>query len=170
MSEEGVTDVTVPTATYYLTWKALDATNVSEMLDRVGSSSKLSGIHGVALVSVTAQTESGDVKLARGQTVDIPLSADLTFVVKVQNQGSVKETDVPVTATLTVPGSTPLKQQASIASIAPDQTQDVSVPAFAIGGDAVSKVCVLKVVAGPVPGESTETNNTATYKLMLQLK
>ncbi|HET6474816.1 MAG TPA: hypothetical protein VFH93_01885 [Thermoleophilia bacterium] len=170
MSEDGVSDVAVPTSTYYLTWKALDPAVVATALDSVGKSSKLSGIHGVALQSVTAKGSSGDVKLVKGKTTDVPASPDLAFVVRIQNQGSVAENDVPVTATLTVPGRDPIKKEASIATIAAGKTQQVTITGFAIPEEALSKVCTLKVVAGPVAGERVETNNSAQFKLVLQLK
>jgi len=169
MSEEGVSDVAVPTSTYYLTWKALDLATVQSMLGRVGSSAKLTGIHGVALVAVAAQSSAGDINLAKGQTADVPASADLAFVVEVQNQGSVAESEVPVTATLTVPGGTPVKQEASIATIEPGKTQAITLTGFAIPEEALGKKVTLKVVAGPVPGERVETNNSAQFKLVLQL-
>ena len=67
MADEGVSDVAVPTSTYYLTWKALDPATVTLALESVGKSSKLSGIHGVALIDVTAKGSSGDVKLVQRQ-------------------------------------------------------------------------------------------------------
>ena len=170
MAEEGVSGVAVPTSTYYLTWKALDALVVATALESVGKSSKLTGIHGVGLVSVTAQGSSGDVKLVKGQTNDVPASADLAFVVEVQNQGNVTENAVPVTATLTVQGGDPIRQEAEIATIEAGSTQEVTITGFAIPEEALSKPCTLKVVAGPVQGERVETNNSALYKLVLQLK
>jgi hypothetical protein len=171
MSDDGVTDVVVPTSTYYLTAKTFDRATLEAMLSSVGSSSKLSGIHGVGLVSVVATTESGKVPLAAGKTVSVPASAQLSFVVKVQNQGDVAETDVPVVATLTLPGGgSPLVQESSIATIAPGQEQSVTVQGFAIPSEALSKVCTLKVKAGPVPEERVLSNNTGVYRFLLQLK
>ena len=103
----------------------------------------------------------------------MPASPDLSFVVQVQNQGSVTEKNVPVTATLVLPGggdANTIVQEASIASIASNKTQDVTITGFTIPTDALSKEVTLKVVAGPVKGERVETNNTATYKLLLQLQ
>ncbi len=173
MADEGVSDVAVPTSTYYLTWKAFDPATVTLALESVGKSSKLSGIHGVALLDVTAKGSSGDVQLVRGRSNDVPASPDLSFVVQVQNQGSVTEKDVTVTATLVLPGggdANTIVQEASIASIASNKTQDVTVTGFAIPTDALSKKVTLKVVAGPVKGERVETNNSATYQLLLQLQ
>jgi hypothetical protein len=173
MAADGVSDVAVPTSTYFLTWKALDPATVTLALESVGKSSKLSGIHGVALVDVTAKGSSGDVKLNPGKSNDVPASPDLSFVVQVQNQGSVTEKNVVVTATLVLPGggdTNTIKQQATIASIESNKTQDVTITGFTIPTDALSKEVTLKVVAGPVKGELSEDNNSATYKILLQLQ
>ena len=65
---------------------------------------------------------------------------------------------------------TPSSRQASIASIESGKTQDVTITGFAIPTEALSKEVTLRVIAGPVKGERVETNNRATYKLLLQLK
>ena len=170
MQDDGVSGVAVPTSTYYLTWKALDPATVTAMLENIGKSPKLTGIHGVGLLGVSAKSGSKTITLAKGRTNNVPASTDLAFVAQVQNQGSVTEKKVPVTATLTLPGGTPIKQEASIATIAAGKTQDVTITGFVIPTEALSKVVVLKVTAGPVKGERVETNNTATYKLLLQLQ
>jgi hypothetical protein len=171
MSDDGVTDVVVPTSTYYLTSKTFDRATLEAMLSNVGSSSKLSGIHGVALVSVVASSESGKVPLTAGKTASVPASAQLSFVVKVQNQGDVAEKNVPVVATLVLPGGgSPLVQNGSIATIAPGQAQSVTIQGFAIPSEALSKICTLKVKAGPVPEERVLSNNSGQYKFLLQLK
>ena len=69
-----------------------------------------------------------------------------------------------------MPGGDPIKKEASIATIAAGKTQQVTISGFAIPEEALSKVCTLKVVAGPVEGERVETNNSAQFKLVLQLK
>jgi hypothetical protein len=170
MEKDGVSGVAVPTSTYYLSWTALDSATVTAMLDNVRKSTKLTGIHGVGLVDVTAQSSSGDIPLVKGKSNDVPASADLAFVVKVENGGSVTEHDVPVTVTLTVPGGDPIEQTGSIATIEANKTQDVTITGFNIPEEALSKEVTLKVVAGPVKGERSEANNSATYKLLLQLK
>jgi hypothetical protein len=170
MAKDGVTGVNVPLSTYYLSWKALDPVRVQQALDTVGKSSKLTGIHGVGLLGVTAQTSSGDVKLVKDKTNNITPSADLGFVCEVQNQGSVAEHDITVTALLTVPGGDPLKQQGTISVIEPNKSELVTISGFAIPETALSKEVTLKVTAGPVKGEAVETNNTMSFKLLLQLQ
>jgi hypothetical protein len=168
LSEQGITDVPVPTSTYYLTTKTFDMATLTQMLNTVGSSTKLVGNHGVALVSVIAQP--GTILLTKTGTVDIPATADLSFDVKIQNQGDFTESNVAVTAVLKLPGGTPLTQTATIATIAAGQTQTVAVKGFVIPEEALSKVSTLTVTAGPVPGERVKTNNTGQYKILLQLQ
>lgn len=168
LNEQGVTDVPVPTSTHYLTAKTFDRAGLEQMLNSVGSSTKLAGIHGVALVSVIAQP--GDIALTGTGTVNIPATADLAFDIKVQNQGDVTEENVAVTAELKLPGGSVLEQSGTIATIAAGQTQSVTVQGFAIPPEALSKVSTLKVTAGPVPGERVKTNNTGQFKILLQLQ
>jgi hypothetical protein len=168
LSEQGVTDVVVPTSTFYLTAKTFDTARLEQMLNSVGSSTKLAGVHGVALVSVTAQP--GAITLSKTGTVDIPATADLSFDVKVQNQGDVTEKSVAVTAELKLPGGSVLTQTGTIATIAAGQTQSVTIQGFAIPAEALSKVSTLTVTAGPVPGERVKTNNTGQFKILLQLQ
>lgn len=167
MSEQGVTDVPVPTSTYYLTAKTFDAARLEQMLNSVSSSTKLAGIHGVALVSVIAQP--GDITLTKAGTTNIPATVGLAFDIKVQNQGDVTEENVAVTAELKLPGSV-LKPSGTIATIASGQTQSVPIQGFEIPPEALSKVSTLKITVGPVPGERVKTNNTGQFKILLQLQ
>jgi hypothetical protein len=168
MGEQGVVDVPVPTATAYLASKTFDVARVESMLASVGRSAKLVGIHGVALLGVAA--EPADIELNVNSSSSIPATADLTFQVRVQNQGDVTEENVSVKGELTLPGGVVLTQTTSIESIAAGQTGTAVLQGFAIPAEALSKVSTLKVTAGPVPGERVKTNNSGSYKILLQLK
>jgi hypothetical protein len=168
MSQQGVSDVAVPTATWYLHTRAFDLAALQQMLSSVSSSTKLSGIHGVALVSVTAQP--GDVALTQGHTASVAASADLAFDVVVMNQGDVTENDVPVSIQIKPPGGSPITQTSSIATLPSGKSQKVTVQGFAIPAEALSKVSTVTVTAGPVKGERVKTNNTSRYKILLQLQ
>jgi hypothetical protein len=168
LSKQGVSDVAVPTATWYLKSRLFDLARLQEMLASVGSSTKLSGVHGVGLVSVTAQP--GDVALISNGTTTVTATAGLGFDVEVQNQGDVNENDVTVTAQLKLPGGDVLTQTGSIATMPAGKTQKVTITGWAIPAQALSKVSTLRVTAGPVEGERVKTNNTAQYKILLQLQ
>ena len=168
LNEQGVTDVPVPTSTYYLTAKTFDAARLKQMLNSVGSSTKLAGIHGVGLLSVIAQP--GDITLTKGGTTNIPATVGLAFDIKVENQGDITEENVAVTAELKLPGGDVLPQEGTIATIASGQTQSVTLTGFNIPAEALSKVSTLKVTAGPVPGEQKMSNNSGQFKILLQLQ
>ena len=168
LTDQGVSDVVVPTATWYLKSKTFDLVGLQEMLASVGSSTKLSGIHGVALAKVVAQP--GDIALISNGVTTVTASADLGFDVTVQNQGDVTENDVPVTVTIKPPGSDPISQTGTIATLPSNKSQTVTVQGFAIPPEALSKQCTVKVTAGPVKGERVTSNNSATYKILLQLQ
>jgi hypothetical protein len=168
MKDEGIADVTVPTATYYLTSDILTEQSVTAMLQALGASAKLGGTHGVALDGVTAMPSS--TALVRGKSVPLPASPDLSFVITVENQGSVAESDVPVEVVLVLPGGEKLKQTATLAAISPDKKQTVEVQGFAIPNTAITKTSTLRVKVGPVPEERVLTNNSATYQFLLNLQ
>ena len=102
MKDDGVEGVNVPASTWYLTADLLDKDSVQSMLDRLQTSSKTAGIHGVALAGVTVLPSETD--LVRDKSVTVPASPDLSFRVTVENQGNVEERDVPVEVTLQLPG------------------------------------------------------------------
>lgn len=168
MKDDGVDGVNVPTSTWYLTSDLLDKDSVQLMLDRLQTSSKTAGIHGVSLSGVTVQPSG--TELVRDKSVPVQASPDLSFNVTVENQGNVDEQNVPVAVTLQLPGGDKLTQNASIAAIAAGQKQTVEVSGFNIPTDALSKTSILTVKAGPVPQEKVLENNSATYKFLLQLK
>jgi hypothetical protein len=168
MSDQGVSDVPVPTATYYLTANTFDTANIEAMLSSVDKSAKLVGRHGVALLSTIAQP--ADVELGQGgKTAEVPATTDLGFEVSVQNQGDGVEQNVAVKGEITLPGGVVVTQTGTIVSIAAGKTESVVLKGFAIPGEALGQPATLKITVGPVPGESVKTNNTATYKILLQL-
>lgn len=167
MSDEGVSGVEVPVSDYYVRTRAFDRARLESMIKQLGASAKTTGIHGVALAGVTA--EPSGTALQRGRTVKVPADPALAFRVKVQNQGSVAERDVPVKVTLTVEGASPVSAEASIAVINAGQTQSVDVTGLAISEQAITQGATLKVMVGPVAEERVQSNNRGEFKFMLQL-
>lgn len=168
MKDEGVTDVKVPTSSYYLTANILTQEKVASMLQQLGASAKLGGVHGVALDGVTAKPSG--TALVRGKSVPITASPDLSFAVTVENQGNEAESDVPVEVTLVLPGGDKLKQTATISAISAGKKQTIDVTGFVIPNTAISRVSTLRVKVGPVPQERVLTNNSATYQFLLRLQ
>ncbi len=168
MKDEGVQGVKVPTSTYFLKADILSAANVAAMLEALGGSAKLGGTHGVALDGVTAQPSG--TALVRDKSVPIPASADLSFEVTVENQGTSAEADVPVEIVLVLPGGDKLKQTATIPAISAGKKASIAVEGFVIPNTAITRTSTLHVKVGPVPKEQTVTNNSATYQFLLKLQ
>ena len=168
MSDEGVTDVAVPTSTFYLTTRTFDSSRIESMLSGVAGSAKLTGTHGVALLGVSAQPT--DAELKAGGTTKIKATAELAFEVRVQNQGTAAEQNVAVKGTLKLPDGKVLTVDTTIATIAAGKTQTAVLTGFAIPAEALTKVSTLTIATGPVPGERIKTNNSGSFKILLQLE
>jgi hypothetical protein len=162
--------VTVPSVNPAKSGSLLDPARLKTAIDKMQTSRKLTGIHGVSLVSVTLSDQNGAkvATLRPNKEVRVTAGPGLVFAVKVQNQGTVTETNVPVTVTIVPPGtSAQQKLTQSIASIAAGATQTADVPGFNPPASSIGRVTIVKVFVGPVPEEQTTSNNKAEYRLRL---
>lgn len=164
MADDGVTNVAVPPMNYFSTHDLFSQSGLANALNRVSSSAKLTGIHGVGLAGVSIKSNGKTTVLSVGKDNAIVASVGMLVQVTVENQGDVTETDVPVKVTWTPPdNSAPQTLTGTIASLAAHQKQTVDVQGLNIPASAISKQSHLKVQAGPVAGEKYLKNNTATY-------
>jgi hypothetical protein len=171
MQKDGVSGVTVPRSTYYLSSSMFDVAKLKLLLSNIAKSTSLTGIHGVALVSVTVQSADGSKqRLEPGRQVQVKASADMIFIVAVANQGNVVEKAVPVTLTLQPPGDAQAQQiKRVIDSVSPGKTATVQISGFDIPATALGRVSKLTAKAGPVAAEHVLSNNTAFYNIILKL-
>ena len=117
------------------------------------------GTHGHGLIAVTV----GNVTLASGADASnrIPASSNLTFNVKIANQGENPETDVRVRVIITPQrGGKPITAQKTV-----DQTtagNEVTVP-VALAQSPPIGAATVKVEVRKVTGEVNTTNNSQEY-------
>jgi len=121
-----------------------------------GTTEPLPGLHGHGLLGVSV----GDVTLAPGQPNQLRVAANVTFAVKVANQGDNPETDVRVRVRISGAGD-PISVQKVIEQTTAKAEATVSVPL----GQAppLDEAVQLRVEVVPVAGEKNTTNNSATY-------
>jgi hypothetical protein len=171
MKGDSVKGITVPKSTFYQTTQIFALASVESMLTRLSGSPKLGGVHGVALVGVVVKPQGAtQVSLVKGSKDNLVTAAtQMVFTVRVNNSGTVPETNVRVKLTFTTPGETPIEQTATIATIANGQTVSLDLPAIIPPGAAVSAVSTLSVTVGPVPHEKSTANNKAEFRIILQL-
>lgn len=121
-----------------------------------GTTEPAPGLHGHGLLGVSV----GDVTLTPGQANRIPAAANLTFNVKVANQGDNPETDVRVRVRIRGSGD-PISVQKVI-----DQTMAKTETTVAIPlGQAppIGQPVTITAEVLPVPGEKNTDNNNASY-------
>jgi hypothetical protein len=127
-----------------------------------GSTEPAAGLHGHGLlgVSVGAQT------LQPGQANRIPASSNLSFTVKIANQGDNPETDVRVRVRIRGGGGDPITAQKVVDQTVAKTEVTVTVPL----GQAppIGQPVTVVVDVGGVPGEKNTTNNTATYPAIFE--
>jgi len=164
MTADGVNNVAVPTTSYFASSSVFSPSALSAALTSVSSSTKLTGLHGVALAGVAIKSNGKTIMLSSSGANNFQASVGLLVSVTVQNQGSGTENNVPVTITWTGPGNSSTQSyRAAIPAIASHAKQTVDVPGTNIPSTAITKTLKLTVLAGPVPGEKHLSNNHATF-------
>jgi outer membrane murein-binding lipoprotein Lpp len=126
------------------------------------------GKHGSALASVTALPDGKRLDPG-GSASDnqITASTDLAFQVAVEDSGDFQEFNVGVTLTIQRSGK-PITLKKKIDVINAGETKTVTFTNIDING-LFGLPTTIKVDIEPVPGETTNTNNSAEYKVIFSL-
>jgi hypothetical protein len=164
LADEDVSGTTIPASAFIPDIEWLQPSHVADAISRVrtgesGDGQTTGGLHGNGLVGVTL---SG-VALVPGDSVTVPLAADLTFEVQVANQGESTETDVNVEVTAGE-GADALKADGAIDTIAAGETKSVAIKLD--GQPATGQNVPIRVEVEPVPGEEKTDNNAQTYSVI----
>jgi hypothetical protein len=130
------------------------------------------GLHGTSLGTVVASPQS--LVLQAGTQNFVKGQSNLAFVVTVKNSGKFTEVGVVVQLKLKRVGSTkaPIVKTATIASIAPGQTQQVSIKGLFASAQTQPEYSVpytLTVTSEKVPGEKNTSNNSASFPVEFKI-
>ena len=130
-------------------------------LSRIGgtSSAATPGLHGTGVTGVTV--EPAGTVLNESGVNRVPVGDNLTFDVKIQNQGESDETNVAVSITIT--GGTRINVDQTVPRIAAGQEETVSIPIPKT--PSTDSVSTVTVEVAPVPGEGTRDNNRVRYSV-----
>jgi hypothetical protein len=169
----GITGVVVPESHFISNPELVSARSFSILFGRLhpastggAPSGTTSGKHGDALVSAKVLPQGATLSTSTSTVVKV--SADLSFLVTVQDSGDFQELNVPVTLTITA-GGKPIVQRHSIQLIQPAQQQTVSFGNFNLPPTAFGANATVKVEVGVVAGEIKTDNNKATYPVLFTL-
>ena len=130
------------------------------------------GLHGTSLGTVVASPQS--LILQAGTQNFVKGASNLAFVVSVKNSGKFTEVGVVVQLKLKRVNSSkaPIVKSATISSIAPGQTQQVSITGLFASTQtqpAYSVPYTLTVTSEKVPGEHNTTNNSASFPVEFKI-
>jgi hypothetical protein len=165
----GVTGVVVPESHFITNADLVSARSFSLLFDRLHGASTggtPSGKHGDGLVSVKVLPQGDTLSTSSATTVKV--SADLSFVVTVEDSGDFQEVNVPVTLTIDA-GGTPIVRRHSIQLIQAAQQETVSFTNFNLPTSAFGAKATIKVDVGAVAGEINTANNAASYTVFFTL-
>jgi hypothetical protein len=169
LQEENVTGVVIPESTFVTNADLVSARSFTLLLQRLGGASTggtPSGKHGNGIVGTRVQPQNVDLTPSSATTIKV--SADLAFVVTVEDSGDFQEVNIPVTLTIDA-GGTPIKRTEKIALIQPGQQQSVRFTRFDVPPSAFGNRATVKVEVAPVAGEVNTSNNSSSYTVFFTL-
>ncbi|MGH2992778.1 MAG: hypothetical protein ACRDL1_04500 [Solirubrobacterales bacterium] len=165
LQEQGI-DEDVPESVFLdpggqgLDW--LDETTVQEALTTItGSGGATSGLHGLGIASVLI----GGTALTADTTNTVAGNGSAEVEVQVDNQGDSEETEIPVQVTVTG-GDEPIEGEETLDTIAPAETQSVTVPLDPEPPNG--EQLTLEVTVEPVPEEQVAENNEFTAEVTFE--
>jgi hypothetical protein len=163
VKKEKLGDLTIPRSRFLPDLQWVRPTVVAQRINAIrsggtGTGPIAPGLHGTALVSVTAKP-SGRLLSSAGAT-SIVVSPRLSFDVAFSNGGVNEERNVTVSLTISGSGK-PLVREQTVPSIKPGEQKTVSIPLAAT--PPIGQPVTIRVEVKPVPGEKKVDNNKQSF-------
>lgn len=165
IKDEKITDIKVPQSKFIKDPALASQQSAVSVIEKLkgGADVQVTGLHGVEIVGVKVRPSG--MELVSDSENSIEASDAIVFEIEVENGGEATETDVPVSVSLTAPGRpSPQKVDGRIATIAPGERKTIELSGLA--AEAGDQPALLRVEAGPVPGETKTDNNIREYKII----
>jgi hypothetical protein len=169
LKRQSVTGVVIPQSAFVPNTDLVSArafTILEQRLSGASTGGTPTGKHGDGIVGVHVSPQGSDLTTSTATTIKV--SADLRFVVTVENSGDFPETNVPVKLTIDA-GGTPVVRTEHILAIQPTEQQTVNFDNFDLPPSAFGQKATITVTVGKVPGETNTANNTAIYTVFFTL-
>jgi len=170
LSTLGVTGVVIPESHFVSNPELLSLRSLTVLLTQIRGGASTGGTpggkHGDGLVSVKVEPQGDTLTTDTATTVKV--SADLSFVVTVEDSGDSQEINVPVTLTIDA-GGKPIVNRKTIQVIQAAQQETVTFGNFNLPTSAFGAKATVKVEVGAVAGEINTANNAASYTVFFTL-
>lgn len=147
--------------------KKFKMTNTQDVIDFISAikiEPELQERRGVAVVEDSIEFNPQKIN-DQGNYMIIANGSTITIAIVIQNQGNVIENDVRVVMEYRTEDNVAEEKEYTIESINPSETARVSIPGFVA---YPGRRCEVKITAVPVPNEALTTNNTYTYRFMME--
>ena len=171
MKKLGVIGVIAPPSQIVSNPEVISPHSFNEVYSRLHSTNttgNVTGIHGSQLVSTEAVSSGQTKTLSTSSPTTVDVAADLVFKVTFTNSGNFQEVNVPVTLTVSVFKRKVLTQTKHVSVIQKGQTATVSFGNLSLGS-AFGGQATVQAKIGKVPGETTLSNNRASYSVFFSL-
>jgi hypothetical protein len=170
LKDEAVTGVVIPSSAFVANTDIVSARAFPILLTRLSGASTSgtpTGKHGDGIVGVRVLPQGSDLTTSAATTVKV--SADLSFLVTVEDSGDFQEVNVPVSLTIDLGAGQPIKKVEHISTIQAGQRQTVTFNGFQLPTAAFGRKATIKVEVAPVAGEINTSNNSASYTVFFTL-
>ena len=138
--------------------------DVMEFISEIKSEAELKPRRGVAVIGDSIQFDPRKVN-EHGDDWILENGSEISVTITIENQGNVVENDVKVVMKYITEDNILEEKGYTIDSIDPSKEKIVTIAGFTA---YPGRKCVLEITAGPVPNEVLTTNNTATYKFIME--
>ncbi|MGM0366410.1 MAG: hypothetical protein ACQEP5_07715 [Actinomycetota bacterium] len=160
----GIDNLTIIDSTVLTDKNLTDTQNVSAFIADLKTVTTLQERRGVAVVAQSIEFNPRIIN-EQGDYLILSKGSEISVTISIENQGNVVERDVPVIMTYRTQDSPVEEKNYTITSINPGEQKSVTITGFpAYPG----RRCELEITAGPVPGEVLLTNNTQSYRFMME--
>ncbi len=138
--------------------------NVMGFISEIKTVTELQERRGVAVIGDSIEFHP-QVLNEQGDYLILANGSEISVAVTIQNQGNISESDVRVVMEYMTEDNISEEKEYVIESINPSEQKVVTISGFTA---YPGRKCELKITVGPVPDEVLTTNNTATYKFMME--
>jgi hypothetical protein len=165
LTQRAIGGVTVPTSQFVADPEIATTVRVNKIVAALKTTGNLQAVHGVSLKMVVAMPDNKQI--AQGGTYDLTQSQGLSFVVTVENQGTMDEIGVPVQVKLVSKSTTQPPVSAKIESLKAKGTATITIEGLT--ATAYGETATITITVGPVTGERFIDNNTITATVIFKL-
>lgn len=161
----GISNLTIIDSKVLKDKRLVSSEDVINFISEIKTVATLQERRGVAVIAQSVEFNPPKIN-EQGEYLILAKGSEISVTVLIENQGNVMENDVNVVMTYKTEDNPKTEEKNYVIStIAPSEQKAVTLSGFkAYPG----RKCQLTVTVGPVPNEVLLTNNTVSYKFMVE--